>query len=362
MKRLSYVLILCCVLWGGGEVRAQASVLKFEPETWDFGKIREEDGQVSHTFGFTNEGSAPAVIEKVTVSCGCTTPEYSRAPVRPGEKGSIRITFDPEGRPGAFRKDITVQSGGGKGQNVITISGEVTPRPQELSETYPVKAGDLLLSGEAVNLGYVPRGSVKSSALRCYNPTDRPLTLRVVYDKKRSYCDVGLSAERLAPGQEGVVTITYDLRNIDRWGVLTAGFSLLVDGMPAGGPLSVSGVAVEDFSDLDPTRKERTPKAVFSSQYHNFGVQKPGADLRREFTLSNGGKEPLVIRDMKLGPRMSTTLDPLRTVAPGEEVTFAVILSARDTAPGRLMDHVVLIVNDPDRPMREIRLAATIAE
>lgn len=80
----------------------------------------------------------------------------------------------------------------------------------------------------------------------------------------------------------------------------------------------------------------------------------------REFTITNQGKEPLRIRDMKLGDRMSTTLDPDRAIAPGETVSFVAMLSTKNAPAGRLMDHIVLILNDPSRPLREIRLAATI--
>ena len=65
---------------------------------------------------------------------------------------------------------------------------------------------------------------------------------------------------------------------------------------------------------------------------------------------------------MKLGQRMSTTLDPEREIAPGESGTFSVMLNTKGAPAGKLMDHIVLIVNDPSRPMREIRLAANIAE
>ena len=111
---------------------------------------------------------------------------------------------------------------------------------------------------------------------------------------------------------------------------------------------------------MTPDEKERAPKAVFSSQYHGFGTMKAGGEPKREFTITNQGKEPLRIRDMKLGDRMSKTLDPDRAIAPGETVSFVAMLSTKNAPAGRLMDHIVLILNDPSRPLREIRLAATI--
>ena len=351
-------MILCGMLCS--EASAQNSPLKFAQQSWDFGRIKEDGGKVSHAFEFVNASSAPAVIEQVTVSCGCTKPEYSRAPVKPSEKGTLVISYDPEGRPGAFRRDIVVQSGGATGKTVLTITGEVLPAEKSFGEMYPVRAGDLMLAWRNVNLGYVPRGGVKSTAIEYYNPTRQPLTLSPVYRDRKPYFDIALSKQRLAPGEKGVMTLSYDLRDNDVWGMLKDSFSLIVNDIPVDVLFSASGVACEDFSGMTPDEKERAPKAVFSSQYHGFGTMKAGGEPKREFTIPNQGKEPLRIRDMKLGDRMSTTLDPDRAIAPGETVSFVAMLSTKNAPAGRLMDHIVLILNDPSRPLREIRLAATI--
>ena len=327
-------MILCGMLCS--EASAQNSPLKFAQQSWDFGRIKEDGGEVSHAFEFVNASSAPAVIEQVTVSCGCTKPEYSRAPVKPSEKGTLVISYDPEGRPGAFRRDIVVQSGGATGKTVLTITGEVLPAEKSFGEMYPVRAGDLMLAWRNVNLGYVPRGGVKSTAIEYYNPTRQPLTLSPVYRDRKPYFDIALSKQRLAPGEKGVMTLSYDLRDNDVWGMLKDSFSLIVNDIPVDVLFSASGVACEDFSGMTPDEKERAPKAVFSSQYHGFGTMKAGGEPKREFTITNQGKEPLRIRDMKLGDRMSTTLDPDRAIAPGETVSFVAMLPsvARNTACG----------------------------
>lgn len=279
---------------------AQNSVLEFPQQVWNFGTIREADGAVSHEFEFENKGKSPVVIEKVTVTCGCTTPQYSREPVRPGGRGTIRIAYNPEGRPGAFRKDITIQSSGG-GRNVISITGEVTPRPQEVGELYPVRAGALRLATRTVNLGYVPRGSIKAKTIEYYNDTERPLNMTVVYPKTKPYLDVALSATRIEPKQKGVLTVTYDLRDCDVWGVLSGAFSLMVNDELADTEFSATGIATDDFSSLTAAELEQAPKAAFSSQYYHFGNQKAAGELRRDFTLTNDGKEPLVFPRYEIG-------------------------------------------------------------
>ena len=43
-------------------------------------------------------GNAPLVINEVIASCGCTIPKYDRRPIAPGQKGSIEITYNGEGK------------------------------------------------------------------------------------------------------------------------------------------------------------------------------------------------------------------------------------------------------------------------
>ena len=66
------------------------------------------------------------MITRVIASCGCTTPEWPKAPIAPGQKGEIKVTFNPDGRPGPFAKTISVYSNGKKGSFILNIRGEVT--------------------------------------------------------------------------------------------------------------------------------------------------------------------------------------------------------------------------------------------
>jgi len=55
---------------------------------------------LEHTFWFTNSGSEPLIISQYDVSCDCTKAFFSSEPVLPGERGSIRVTFDTQGKTG----------------------------------------------------------------------------------------------------------------------------------------------------------------------------------------------------------------------------------------------------------------------
>ena len=102
-------------------------VMTFDEKTYDFGTIKEVDGPVTHSFEFTNTGDEPLVIINVNASCGCTRPEYSKEPIKPGKSGKIKVTFNPAGRPGEFSKDVKIRTNGSK-RPILKITGIVIPK------------------------------------------------------------------------------------------------------------------------------------------------------------------------------------------------------------------------------------------
>jgi len=96
---------------------------KFEKETYDFGKI-PQGKPVSYEFKFTNVGTEPLIITKVESSCGCTIPKYTNAPIKPGEAGSISVTFNAA-QAAPFSKSVTIRSNAKTPLKSIYIKGEV---------------------------------------------------------------------------------------------------------------------------------------------------------------------------------------------------------------------------------------------
>lgn len=104
---------------------AQAEI-KFDKTTHNFGKFSESAPKVSCTFTYTNTGDAPLIINQAVASCGCTVPEYTKTPVKPGEKGTIKITYNGEGKfPGHFKKSITVRTNGKVEMTRLYVEGDM---------------------------------------------------------------------------------------------------------------------------------------------------------------------------------------------------------------------------------------------
>ncbi|MCK4700035.1 MAG: DUF1573 domain-containing protein, partial [Bacteroidales bacterium] len=73
----------------GAMAQQKQAAISFDKLTHDFGTFKEEDGNVTCKFSFTNTGSIPLVINRVIASCGCTSPAWSKEPVMPGRKGFV---------------------------------------------------------------------------------------------------------------------------------------------------------------------------------------------------------------------------------------------------------------------------------
>jgi len=99
-------------------------VITFEETDHDFGRIIEGE-TVSYSFNFTNSGKSDLIIAEVTTSCGCTVPSYSTTPVKPGEKGAIKIAFSSSGRRGYQSKNILVTSNTQPNTTVIRVKAQV---------------------------------------------------------------------------------------------------------------------------------------------------------------------------------------------------------------------------------------------
>lgn len=98
---------------------------EFAEKSYNFGAIKGGNNPVSHEFEFVNTGDGNLVILDAKADCGCTKPEYPKAPLPPGKKGRIKVTFNPAGFLGSFEKDVTVRTNGSPRKIKLKVKGNV---------------------------------------------------------------------------------------------------------------------------------------------------------------------------------------------------------------------------------------------
>ncbi len=93
-----------------------------------FSKLEHNFGQlptgkpVAYEFEFTNIGNKPLILSEVKASCGCTTPSWTKEPIMPGQKGTVKAQYNMA-REGKYRKSVSVKTADGE-TITLYITGE----------------------------------------------------------------------------------------------------------------------------------------------------------------------------------------------------------------------------------------------
>lgn len=103
-----------------------APALVLKEASFDFGKI-PQGRPVTHLFEVTNTSKEVIRLENVQTSCGCTTPEWSREPIKPGASTTIKVGYNGAGE-GPFSKTVTIIYNNNQTKQVV-ISGNVYKAP-----------------------------------------------------------------------------------------------------------------------------------------------------------------------------------------------------------------------------------------
>ena len=357
MKRV-IILIICsiCAL-----TAAAQEPLVFTPDAWDFGTIREEEGPVSHTFTGENRTDRPLVILDVVTSCGCTVPAFSRKPILPGEKTQITVTFDPANRPGTFSKELGVYSSERRRIATLTVRGAVTPRPRSIEELYPFDAGGgVRFSTTMAAFAYIYKGQRMQSTIGAVNTSDRKVRLYLRPQEQSGLLSITYPHE-LGPGERAEINLAYlNPDDAPRYGTLRDVLQIEVDGTGNGSLLVAHGIAVDNPSAMSETQ---APKCEISQNIIKFGnVKHVSAVVSRPFEIDNTGRGELIVRAVECDGRFEVSLRPGDRIPAGGKLTAEVTLDPKELPYGVFTAHLLLITNDPVRPMRRLRIAAVIEE
>ena len=241
------------------------------------------------------------------------------------------------------------------------MQGNVTPREKSLEELYPVDAGGgLRLAATLSAFSYIYQGRQTQGAIGYANASDRTIRLSLRPQSASGLLSID-APQRIAPGQRGEINLSYLIpADNPRYGPLRDALEVAVDGRSNGTTIVAHGIGV-DPRPADATQK--TPRAEFSENILKFGpVKHAGPRRKLSFTLSNTGEAELIVRAVEGEGHIATTLAPGLTVAPGGSYRAEVLLDPGTQDFGVLTEHLVVVTNDPVRPMRRLRITAIIEE
>ena len=348
MKRLIFIAFLMPFLAFG---QNQKAVIEFQETSFDFGTIGENDGKAVHVFQFKNTGESPLILTNVRAGCGCTTPEWNRQPIAPGESGNIKVSFDPRNRPGTFTKSITVNSNATNSVVSLTIRGNVSRKPVGPYEKYKYQVGSVKIFNNGINLGNIKNNQQLERKLAIVNTADQPATLTATSESPA--INVTVSSPSLAKGAVGHLLIKYDAAQKNDWGFVSDLVRITVNDQDKG-TLNITANISEDFSFYE-GNFEKAPFISLSEMEANLENIAPNSTNTHEFYIQNTGKSDLIIRKIKASDPGTSVALPKTTIKAGKKMKAVVTYKTKNSKSTQIIQ---LITNDPQHSVINYKIVA----
>jgi uncharacterized cupredoxin-like copper-binding protein len=319
--------------------------ISFDAESFNFGKIEEAKGAVSHVYNFTNTGSEPLVLQNVQPSCGCTTPEWSKQPVVPGGKGFIKATFNPAGRPGPFAKSITVVSNAASSPVILKFTGEVIGKTPAVEDKFSFAIDNLRLVSTYLAFGKISPAKTASKTIEVLNGGSTPISL--AFPGVAPHLEILVSPSTIKPGQKASITINYNAKTKNDWGFVSDEVFFTMNGKKdAKYKFNLSANIEDDYSQATPQQIANAPRMTLDKTVADVGRLKAGAQVELVYRFKNMGKTNLEIHKIQPSCGCTNVKVSGKSIKPGGSGEIRGVFSSAGQK-GSVNKTISVITNDP---------------
>lgn len=319
--------------------------IEFSETTHNLGSVLWQTPQTV-TFSFINKGTRDLSILSVEADCACTVPTWTSAPVSPGARGSISVSFDAA-LLGHFSKGVTLYTNIAPEPFRLHLIGDVVASKQGVSVDMPVKMGELQLSTDNLEFDDINRGDQPQKIITIYNGSKTTYRPQLMHLPR--YLSATYVPEVVRSGRMGEIVVTLDSRELSNMGVTQTSVYLSRfpgDRVSTGNEIAISATLLPQFSGL-PKQVELAPCCQVDSVLE-LGPARGKKKLKGELMLTNSGRTPLEIQALQVYNSSLSVSIGKRVIAPGERVKLKIGVNMTLRSKGRR--RVLLITNDPRRP------------
>ena len=231
---------------------------------------------------------------------------------------------------------------------MLTIKGEVEPKPMTLEDIYRYSMGNIRLKTNHLSFATVIKDKKGYQSVEIVNVSDEPVAIS--FDRIPAHLSLTAKPAVLQPGQKGVIEGEYDANLKNDWGFLVDRVDILLnEKFTAANRLTVSATIEEDFGSLTAEQRTNAPRIGFNENTFNFSDIKQGEKVEYTFTISNSGKSDLVIRKVTASCGCTAVSPQDDVITGGENTTLKVIFNSAGKV-GKQNKTITIISNDPQHP------------
>lgn len=115
------------------EKKVSGPYLKVKNPKQNFGFV-PQGKIVKIEYYFENSGNEPLIISNIEVTCGCTVADFPRHPIKPGDSGTILVTFNTKEKYDRQDRTVTVVSNALNSPTQLRFKGVVLQKKEEKNE------------------------------------------------------------------------------------------------------------------------------------------------------------------------------------------------------------------------------------
>ena len=324
-----------------------AQQLSVKNEVIDCGNVIYEQ-PVTAKFEMQNMSSNPISIKDVKTSCGCTTVEYPKGQIAPGESFVVNATYDSR-QMGHFFKDIALYSDASQQPFYLQIRGVVVEEIIDFAGQYPYTIADLNVDRNDVEFDDVNRGDRPVQKINIRNASSKSVSPVVMH--LPSYMQAQVSPTTLQPGRQGTISLILDSKKVRDYGLTQTSVFLGMypgDKVHPDKEISVSTVLLPAFTEMTETQMQYAPKLGLSAEELNIAFNGK-AKKTETIIIENLGRSELDISSLQMFTSgMKVKLNKTKLQA-GEQAKLKITVDAKEIKKARSKPRVLMITNDPKR-------------
>lgn len=330
--------------------------LSSNKETHNFGQI-EWKRPVTVEYTITNTGNKPLVMSNITTSCACAVAEWTKTPIAPGAKGSVKVTFDAKAL-GRFDKSVGIYSNAQPALAYLKFTGEVVQEVKDFSNLYTNVIGQIGIDRTDFYFPDVQWGEEPFITFNVVNMSDRPYEPILMH--LPPYLKVEKNPTVILKGKKGTVKLTLDSKQLKDYGLTQTSVYLARftgDKVSEENEMPVSVVLIPDFSGLTTQDLANAPVIRLSDTNIDFSEQLAKKNkASQDIVITNDGKSPLQISKLQVfnsvvGVDLKKTL-----IQPGESTKLRVTIHKNETGNKKHQLRILMITNDPQQPKVTINI------
>lgn len=354
MKKFTAILVYSTFSISLLFAQPKANFLKTDHE---FGQINEEDGVVEADFYVVNTGNQPLVLKEVKASCGCTDPEWTHGAIAPGDSGLVRAKFNPYNLPGPFTKMVHVTTNGQPNTVSLFFTGMVIPRQVTIVDRFPLEQGKLRLQNNYIPFNQAMMGDIDSIEFLVYNQSEEDIWITNITNVP-AFINFEIPNLRLRPNQESIITAKFDTKASNKWGehhfvfYLNTSDSIYTNEIPLYSQIHIR----EKFPARSKKELDNAPKIQVDAHMLTLGKLLRGDSMNFQYTITNLGKEKLLIRGVNTTCGCTATTIGKTELKRGESTVVKVTFNS-EGREGEQEKYIYIVSNDPVTP--ELRIGFT---